>query len=107
MAAGTLVAFCAWAFGGDGYTHLRAVWFWADPIGTLPLLAVVAAALGSGVDRSPAVRVGLHVLAAGVIGVVALAHVFDETWRYARHFHFHAMFAPVVQVHLGKVLLVP
>ena len=106
ISAAGLVIFCRWAAGGEEDYHLAGNWFFKKPLWSVPLLACTLVAIVYSFDRWRPIRFGLHLVVAAVIGLVAVSHVFDATYRHAPHVHFSAVFGPMVRVWLGDVLLV-
>ena len=80
--------------------------FHRGPSLAIPLLAATAGLLWRGRRGGASIRATSHALAAATIAAMALARVFGEAAEYARHTHFEPLYHPMVQVVLGKTILV-
>ncbi len=107
IALAAALAVVAWLamLGDEGYYLQRNVFF-LHPLLAVPLLASALAALRWDLGGRRLARPVLHLLVLGLAGLVFAACVFDDRGWYCGAFHFTAAFFPVVQVHLGKALLI-
>ena len=97
----------AWlALLGDRYFHLQRNVFLLYPLLAIPVVPTALLAMRWDLGRRPLVRPVLHLAALGLVGVVFVASVFDEKGAYSGGLHFTAVFFPVVQAALGKVVLI-
>lgn len=90
----------------EGSYYLMMNGFHREPLGSIPLLVVTAALLWWGRRGGASIRTVAHALAGAAIAVMALARVFGETADYAYQSHFEPVYHPMVQVVLGKTILV-
>jgi hypothetical protein len=102
----SLLAFCWWAARGDGYYHLRMNCFFRHPCTTLPLFAGSYALIAWGNWRLRGVQLLGRGIALFLLVCIFLTSLCSESGEYVRWMSFTAMFDPVVQVYLGKALLI-
>ena len=101
-----LPGICWWAFKGDKYYLLRGNLFFEHPLWTLSLLAISIGLIASSAGKRSGVRLAVDGMAFGLLACVFLTSLFNESGGNARSEHFTAVFDPVLQVHLGKALLI-
>jgi hypothetical protein len=94
------------SFCDASYFHIKKNLFFRHPLLTLPLFGLALRAMSLRLGRSQAVRLAAHLLAVTLAAGVALACIFDDGWGYTASGHFTAAFNAVVQVYLGKGLLI-
>ena len=90
----------------EGSFYLMMNGFYREPLVSIPLLVVTAALFRWGRRGGAAIRAMAHAVALGVVAAMALARVFGESGEYARSNHFEPLYHPMVQVVLGKTILV-
>ena len=105
LAAG-LAAYIWLAQRTEEYFHVRRNVFFTAPLLAVPLLPAALAAMRWDLGGRRWVRPLLHAAALGLAGLVGLACVFSDRSPDCGLLHFTAVFFPVVQVHLGKALLI-
>jgi hypothetical protein len=107
LAVGTLLLVLAWrCLRAESYFPLMRNQFFLHPRISLALSAVGLILLGClRFDSGWPARMAA-VLAAGLVGLVFLAHVFDEHAVYASHVHFIPVYNAMVQVQQGKAILI-
>jgi hypothetical protein len=101
-----LLTGCWWAFGGEAFYHFRLNRFFTRPRNTLPVFGLALALLCGSWQAKRIVKLGGSLLALAVLAVVFLTNVFGHWEPYVSCTHFTAVFNEVVQVYLGKALLI-